>query len=58
MHWINTLSVHTDAVDSASFSPDGTKIVTASKDRIAKIWDLCVLMPEKMAVFCAARSED
>jgi WD40 repeat protein len=26
-------------VTSAAFSPDGTRIVTASKDKTARIWD-------------------
>jgi WD40 repeat protein len=30
---------HTDAVMSAQFSPDGTKIVTASNDHTARLWD-------------------
>ena len=34
-----TLKGHTGSVDSASFSPDGSRIVTASHDRTAKIWD-------------------
>ena len=33
------LSGHTDAVWSASFSPDGTRIVTASRDHTARLWD-------------------
>ncbi len=32
------LAGHTDAVNSASFSPDGTLVVTASLDGTAKIW--------------------
>ena len=34
-----TLKGHTDAVASASFSPDGSRVVTASGDRTAKVWD-------------------
>ena len=34
-----TLKGHTDAVTSASFSPDGSRIVTASEDGTAKVWD-------------------
>ena len=34
-----TLKGHTGSVLSASFSPDGTRIVTASGDRTAKVWD-------------------
>jgi WD40 repeat protein/tRNA A-37 threonylcarbamoyl transferase component Bud32 len=34
-----TLYGHTHFVDSASFSPDGTRIVTGSFDQTAKVWD-------------------
>jgi WD40 repeat protein len=34
-----TLYGHTRSVNSASFSPDGTRIITASSDRTAKVWD-------------------
>ena len=33
-----SLSGHSDRVPSACFSPDGSKIVTASADETAKIW--------------------
>ncbi len=35
---IATLQGHTDTVRAASFSPDGTRILTASEDRTVKIW--------------------
>ena len=31
---------HTDQVEFAAFSPDGTKIVTASEDRTVRIWEV------------------
>ena len=34
-----TLKGHTGDVYSASFSPDGSRIVTASQDKTAKVWD-------------------
>jgi WD40 repeat protein len=34
-----TLKGHTSRLFSASFSPDGTRIVTASQDQTAKVWD-------------------
>jgi WD40 repeat protein/serine/threonine protein kinase len=34
-----TLRGHTDFVASASFSPDGSRIVTGSWDRTARVWD-------------------
>ena len=36
---IRTLIGHTDCVDSAAFSPDGSRIVSASNDETVKIWD-------------------
>jgi WD40 repeat protein len=33
------LKGHTDVVLSASFSPDGRRILTTSKDRTARVWD-------------------
>ena len=37
---LHTLQGHTEYVSSASFSPDGTTLVTASDDGTAKIWDV------------------
>ena len=34
-----TLKGHNTNVNSASFSPDGSRIVTASNDHTAKVWD-------------------
>ena len=34
-----------DAVMSAAFSPDGTRIVTASLDRTARVWDAATGKP-------------
>ena len=36
---LGTLVGHKDTVNSATFSPDGTRIVTASMDNTARIWD-------------------
>ena len=36
---IIVLRGHEDCVASAAFSPDGARIVTASDDRTARIWD-------------------
>ena len=35
----------TDAVMSAAFSPDGKRIVTASRDKTARIWDAATGKP-------------
>ena len=34
-----TLEGHSDDVNSASFSPDGTKVVSSSGDQTVRIWD-------------------
>src|SRR5947207_15731845 len=34
-----TLKGHTGDVYSASFSPDGSRVVTASADKTARVWD-------------------
>jgi WD40 repeat protein/serine/threonine protein kinase len=36
---IFTLHGHTASVDCVAFSPDGTRIITGSTDRTAKVWD-------------------
>ena len=37
--WRLILSGHGESVNSAAFSPDGTRVVTASADGTARIWD-------------------
>jgi WD40 repeat protein len=34
------LNGHEGAVSSAAFSPDGSRIVTASYDKTARLWDV------------------
>ena len=36
---IHKLKGHTDDVRSVSFSPDGSRVVSASRDKTAKVWD-------------------
>ena len=38
--WRATLAGHTGPLSSAAFTPDGTRIVTASSDQTFKVWDL------------------
>jgi len=58
------LSRHTGSVESAAYSPDGTRIVTASADKTARVWDartgieLLVLSGHADRVQTAAYSPD
>ena len=36
---VRSLAGHSDCVVSVSLSPDGTRIVTGSSDKLVKIWD-------------------
>jgi WD40 repeat protein len=57
-------SGHRADVRSAAYSPDGTRIVTSSRDKTARIWDartgvqLAALSGHDSAVVCAAYSPD
>ena len=44
---------HDDLVTSAAFSPDGTRIVTASVDKTARVWDV---FPDTEALVSAAKA--
>jgi WD40 repeat protein/tRNA A-37 threonylcarbamoyl transferase component Bud32 len=58
------LQGHDSFVLSASFSPDGTRIVTASNDKTARVWDaatgeeVAVLREHDSVVFSASFSPD
>jgi WD40 repeat protein/serine/threonine protein kinase len=58
------LSGHGNPLLSAAYSPDGTRIVTASYDKTARIWDartgaqLAVLLGHSDALYSAAYSPD
>ena len=58
------LSGHGDIVLSAAYSPDGTRVVTASADKSARIWDagtgaqLAILNGHGSSVYAAAYSPD
>jgi WD40 repeat protein len=59
-----TLKGHTAAVRTASFSADGSRILTGSADRTAKVWDaksgaeLLALKGHTAAVHAASFSAD
>jgi WD40 repeat protein len=62
--WLRVLSGHESGVYSAAFSPDGSRIVTASYDDTARIWDpasgkeIAVLRGHDAPVWSAAFSPD
>jgi WD domain, G-beta repeat len=62
--WRLILEGHDDHVNSAAFSPDGSRIVTASNDKTARIWDaasakeIAVLRGHDLYVQSAAFSPD
>ncbi len=64
MNWRRGFGGHEGPVNSAAFSPDGSRIVTASTDRTARIWDaasgkeIAVLRGHEDTVISAAFSPD
>ena len=44
-------NAHSDAINSATFSHDGTKIVSVSADGTIKVWDLGAQEPSKRPSF-------
>jgi WD40 repeat protein len=62
--WHLVLSAHDEAVNGAAFSPDGARIVTASWDQTARIWnaatgkEIAVLRGHESDVYSAAFSPD
>src|SRR5262249_40527570 len=62
--WRFALGGHDSAPSSVAFSPDGSRIVTASKDKTARIWDaasakeIAVLRGHDNRVWSAAFSSD
>lgn len=61
---LTVLTGHSDLVTSVTFSPDGTRLATASHDRTARIWDtatvttLAILSGHARAVTSVAFSPD
>jgi len=41
-------NAHSDTIWSVAFSPDGTKIVSGSRDKTIKVWDSGALLPSKL----------
>jgi hypothetical protein len=62
--WRLMLRGHEGSLFSAAFSPDGTRIITASDDKTARVWDagtgseIKVLRGHEGSVQCAAFSPD
>jgi WD40 repeat protein/serine/threonine protein kinase len=61
---LKTLRGHTNSVSGVALSPDGQRIVTASADRTARIWDaitgkeLRILAGHNAGILCVALSPD
>ncbi len=43
---LHTLTTHAEAVWGVAFSPDGTRLATASDDGTARIWDVATGQPD------------
>ena len=44
---VEKTNAHSHFISSVAFSPDGTKIVSGSRDKTIKVWDFGALEPSK-----------
>ena len=51
-------NAHSDYVMSVAFSPDGTKIVSGSRDKTIKVWDSGAPEPSNGPSLAKTRSEE
>ena len=49
-------NAHSHFISSVAFSPDGTKIVSGSRDKTIKVWDFGALEPSKRPALAKAEA--
>jgi WD40 repeat protein len=40
---------HQDTVEAVAFSPDGKTVITGSRDKTARLWDVAAALPDELA---------
>jgi WD40 repeat protein len=61
---VHTLRAHAQQVSGVTYSPDGSRLVTASRDGTVRVWDVdagqqvCALKPSSLYVNSIAFSPD